>query len=200
MKHINAYFDLRYFIKFLLLFGALYGLNIFIVGITTPGGLYSPFISEHLNYPIWVRDFIIICSRGLTRLIGYPTEVTTTFGNGDSVALLTGQKVIIGWVCYGLQIMSFWFAFIMAHISKMNFKNTLIWTFAGLAAICLVNCIRISLLLISLAKGWKLNEAINNHDMFTYGSYIVILTMIFIYTKKKKITGSSSSLTVYPAS
>ena len=187
MKHLNAYFDIRYFIKFLIIFGGLYAANTFMVGITTPGGMYSPFIEQYLNYPVWLRDLEILGSRGLTRLAGYSTVIENTSSAGDSIALVTGQKVIIGWVCYGMGIMSFWIAFIMGHISKTNIRNTLYWTLAGLLAIWFVNCIRISLLLVSLAKGWRLNEKIDNHDMFTYGSYVVVISMIFLYTRKRKI-------------
>ena len=186
MKRLNTYFDVRYFVKFLFLFGGLYALNTFMIGITTPGGMYSRFIEQHLNYPVWLRDLVILGSRGLTRLAGYQTEIETTYINGDSITLVTGQKVIIGWVCYGVGIMSFWFAFIMAHITRKNILNTLSWTFAGLIAIWFVNCMRIGLLLISLAKGWRLNETIDNHDMFTYGSYVVIILMILLYFNRKK--------------
>jgi exosortase/archaeosortase family protein len=196
MKSLGAYFDFRYFIKFILIFGGLYALNIFWVGITTPGGIYSAFIANNLNYPVWLRNLVIAGSRGIVWLFGFSTEISSTTDSGDSIVLLTGQKVIIGWVCYGLQIMSFWFAFCISHLGKTNRKSTLIWTFSGLLIIWMINCLRISMLLLSLAKGWHLNNHIDNHDVFTYSAYVAILVMIVLYYKRQ----SYSSKNKKPAS
>jgi len=175
-KTLIKYFDFRYFIKFILIFLSLYGLNVFYIGLITEGGIYSSFIKEYLNYPSWLISLVLFGSNIITHAVGINSYIS-----GVSLKVYYGSTVNMYWPCIGLQIMSFWVSFIVAHNNK--WKGKLYWCIAGVTAITFINILRIAFLSIAMEKRWRENTYLSHHAMFNLAAYTIILLMIYIYYK-----------------
>ena len=181
-RTLFGFLDLSYLIKFLVIFLGLYSLNLFIIGITTPGGLYSPFVEKFFNYPVWVRSGVLHGAHTICSSFGYQCKV-----DNDVLENFGENKLVrMGWPCYVLMIMSFWTAFIMAQPEIL--KRRLKWTAVGLLTIFAINITRISVLYISLVDQWTIGSKLNtnNHDLFDYVSYLAIAVLMFIYKRRKR--------------
>ncbi len=177
-KSLLKYFDMAYFIRFLIIFLVLYFFHLFYYGITTPAGMfYSSFLEQHLNYINWVKSSILYGSNILAHILGFPTHI-----EGQLTLKVSNRPgVNLNFACLGLGISSFWIAFITAHSS--SWQKRIYWCLAGVIAIWLINCIRITTLLISMEKNWSDIKYIDHHDMFNIASYILIFILIYLYNK-----------------
>lgn len=171
------YFDFRYFIRFVLILLLIHYFDIFFRGITDPKNIYSPFIDHNLNYVSWLRNSILHTSNILAHTFGLNTHV-----DGKIIKVFKGSSVVLNLPCLGLGIMSFWIAFIFAH--QKNFAVRLQWGLIGVLAIWLINCLRISLLLVALQNKWKVNKYIDHHDLFKLVAYAAIGLMIYFFSRK----------------
>lgn len=175
---ISRYFDLAYFLRFALILGVLYFFNHFYLSIISPyGGYYSPFLDHYLNYPGWIRASILFVSNGLGHLMGLDTYIATSY----TLRVANGTHVTVGDECLGLGVMSFWLAFILAHMG--NWKKMLIWSIAGLLSIFIINCLRAALLLLALEHNWSVIINMDHHTMFNLAAYAIIIFFIFLYNK-----------------
>jgi exosortase/archaeosortase family protein len=181
-KSLLQYFDFRYFIRFLLLLLAFYFANRLFMEIGRPQGrLYSPFLRDNLHYVSWIRGSILYVANLITHAFGFDTYMI-----GDKVLkVVNGRSVIMARQCVGLEIMGFWAAFILAHSSSLWRK--LSWTVTGLFAICMINAIRVAVLLIALEKDWQVITDIEiRHTMFNIAAYVCIVLMIVLYYRQGK--------------
>jgi exosortase/archaeosortase family protein len=103
-----------------------------------------------------------------------PTDIRTN--NGSIVGM--------AYHCLGLGVMSFWIAFIITAASKL--KRKILWGLGGIAAIWLINCFRVTFLLMSLDYNWKDNSYLDHHSMFNLAAYSLILIMVYLYTSKNE--------------
>lgn len=182
IKSLLNYFDFRYYLKFALLFVSMYCCYTFVIGVTTPGGSYYPFFDNYLNFPILIRISVLNGAKFILHILGFDT-----FVNGDTLLSHDGFKAVrMGWPCYGMMINSFWLAYVLAHSSPL--KRKLIWSFAGILSIYLLNCIRVSLMMVAMEKYWTIGKLLstNNHDLFNYLSYIIIILMIIMYNRQSE--------------
>jgi exosortase/archaeosortase family protein len=150
------------------------------IGVTTPGGTYYPFVADYLNYPGWIRVSVLFVSEQITHVLGYNSHlIDNTLVNDDHT-----KTLIMGWPCYGLALMSFWFAFVISHAEPLKIR--LKWITIGISTIFLINIIRITLLYISSIDEWAIGSKFNstNHDLFNYVSYIAIAIILFLYKRK----------------
>lgn len=183
---LNKKFLLQYLLKFLLTFCVLYFGTYFIIGVTTPGGeYYNNFIAQNLNYIDWLRKLLLNSSRLLLSVFGHKSAIENIY----DLRLIGGTRVHMVYSCLGIGLLSFWAAFIIAN------KNTLLkkiaWITGGFAVICLLNVIRVSLLLLANNFGWKLFRVVDHHTMFNITVYIFILLMIWLYDRSAKKTGTA---------
>ncbi len=170
------YFDLQYFKRFIAIFLALYYFNILYIGIITPGGFYFPYFKQYFNYPSWLINLILHSSNIITHLLGLNSYVMD-----NTLSIHNGSTVIMEWACIGLQIISFWTAFVIAHDDK--WKKKIFWLVAGTLVIFLINCFRVALLSLSMEKGWRMSYSIDNHTMFNLIGYSIIALMIYCYNR-----------------
>jgi exosortase/archaeosortase family protein len=177
-KEVADYIDVEYFIKFVILFSCLYYFNLFFVGITQTGGLYFPFIAKHFNYVSGIQSSVINAANLIAHSIGISSYINSSF----TIYNPDGSGVNMGWACAGLGVMSFWLAFVVSD--KIDLKNKVIWALSGLFAIWIINCLRITLLLVALYSNWEDVHYIDHHQMFNILSYIVIGGMILFYQKQ----------------
>lgn len=180
MKSVySKYLDLGYFIKFLVIYLVLDNGNYFMIGLTTPEGMYVPFTQKYLNYPDWTIQSILYTSRGICSLFGFNTNVS-----GPYLQLVGGHAVKMAWPCIGFGMMSFWAAFILAH--QLAWKSKLKWTVAGIISIWFVNCWRVALILIAQSNTIQLDKYLDHHAMFNIASYIVIGLLLMLWYKRNK--------------
>lgn len=179
-KFILATFDLNYLLRFILLFLVLYYSNLFYLGIVTPGNYYNAFLNEHFNYFNWIKWMVLHLSSALGMIFGIHTGVYGT----EVLRSANGSWVTMGWPCIGFGVMSFWIAFIFAQDQRL--KKKIYWCLGGLVSICLINSVRILLVLVGLDKKWQVFQRMDNHTFFNIAAYVLVFILIFLYDKNNK--------------
>lgn len=175
---LTSYFDFTYFLKFAALLLALYYFNFFYIGLVdSKGRIYSAFFDHYLNYPNWIKSFLLHTSNVIVHTLGLNTYV-----EGLYKIIIPGRpSLLLGMPCVGLNMLIFWTAFVNAH--NHPWKKNLLWTIGGIAAICVINCLRISVMTFAVAGRWDVNRFMNHHDLFKYIAYTLIIVMIFLYNR-----------------
>ncbi len=186
-KTINRYFDLSFALKFLVLFAVFYYANMYFVRLILPGEHYNAFADRHLNYIDGITGTIMHTANFLTRAVGIDTHVVEP----RYLVGPAGNKLVMGWPCVGLGILSFWAAFVLAN--KMTLRKKLIWLMSGFLVIWILNCLRTALLMIALEKNvkewkksWAFGRTLDHHDLFTYACYIFLFGLIYFFYRRFK--------------
>jgi exosortase/archaeosortase family protein len=170
---------LIFIIKFLVLFLGLHYANEAYMGITAPGGLYIQFLDENLNYVAWIRQSILKGSEFISDTLGYQAYIDGPY----HLRSVTGPGVQMVYSCIGLGIMSFWAGFVLAH--DIRWKKKLLWTFAGLAIIWIINCFRVAIILIYTVNRWNMNKYMDHHDFFNLVAYFFIFILIILFIRRQ---------------
>jgi exosortase/archaeosortase family protein len=172
------------FFRFCFIFGATFlllyfGLK-FITGLTVPGGMHSSFVEKYFNIAGWFRSFLINASKWVLSTLG-----TETIRIDDYVLrAVNGRGIRIVYACLGFAVLSFWAAYIIA--TKTIFTKKVFWLFGGLAIICIINILRISLVLLAGNNGWQFPFGWDHHTWFNIIAYLVIFVMMFFFEKNIK--------------
>ena len=169
-------FDWAFFGRFLLIFLPLYTVNHYYWGLIDPKNYYSPFLAKYFNYFSVITSSILHTSNLFLHWLGISSLI-----NGKIIYVINGKSLSMDVPCIGLGIMFFWIAFITAGASLARRK--IAWCLGGLAAIWLINCLRVTILLYSLEKNWNIGRFVDAHDMFNYSAYAVILFFIWLESK-----------------
>jgi exosortase/archaeosortase family protein len=192
LKNIIPNPGLRFIIKFLVLFLGLNYFNDFFIGITAPGGLYVPYLEQHLNYVAWIRHSILWGSMHVSGLFGYESYVDGPY----HLRSVTGPGVQMVYSCIGLGIMSFWTAFVVAH--EINWKKKVFWTFIGLLTIWIINCFRVSVILAAAVNRWNASKYLDHHDTFNIVAYIFIFLLIILFLRKEGLHKKETTIQAEP--
>lgn len=170
----------KYIAKFLLAFLLLYFGTIAWIGLTVPGGFYSSFVENYLNYPAWLRASILAGSTIVLNLFGHQTYQPDAYilriENGDGIRMV--------YSCIGYGVMSFWTAFVFAN--NGSWKRKLKWIFGGLISLWFINIMRVSLLLVINNKHKSMPLGIDHHTWFNIAAYLLIFVMIYFYDRESK--------------
>lgn len=166
-----------YLAKFIGIFCALYFGTLAIIGLAANGGLYSPFVAKYLDYVSWIKVSLIQA----TALILSFFHIQTHTEPGFTLRYEQGRAVIIAMSCVGYGVYSFWIAFVAAN--KGRFLRKLVWIVCGVAALWLINVIRITLFLTAINKGWPMPLGIDHHTWFNIFAYLLIFIMIWMYDR-----------------
>ena len=169
-----------YLLKFILSFCILYYGTIAFIGITSPGGYYSPFADRYLNYVSGLRYFLLHSSKLILEFFGYNIYLKDVY----TIRLQNGNGVHVGYDCIGYGVLFFWVAFIYAN--SVSTSKKIKWLFSGLLIIWMVNVIRIVLMLLSVNYNWPSPFNLNNHTWFNIAAYAVIFTMIYLFDRSEK--------------
>ena len=173
----NTFHLLRFAFVFLVVSFAFYSY----IGIISPGGkMYSRFLENYANLPAWFTYLICQGAKGLLQAGGY--EVYQRGWNNITIRGSRGVNII--WACLGFRVMSFWAAFIVAHVA--NWKYKLKWILVGISLITSINIIRIALIALANHLNWKAFKAVEPHLAFNLVSYIAIFLLMFWFIKKYK--------------
>ncbi|MBA4139637.1 MAG: hypothetical protein H0X70_03885 [Segetibacter sp.] len=186
IKSLSAYFDVSYFLKFILLFLMLHYFHLFFVGITNPGGqLYSSFLDHFLNYVSWIKISVLYTSNVLAHALGINSYLRL---DTYILKIANGPGLFMAFPCAGLDIMSFWIAFVNAD-NKNTWQKKVYWCVVGVSIIWLINCFRVTLLLFALQNRWELVTGVDQHTTFNIVAYSFICLLVYFYNKsyEKKI-------------
>jgi len=170
--------ELRFAVRFLILFAALYFFNIFYNGLMQPGGNYNGFLAQHFNYIQGLRRFLLHSSSAGLQLLGYPTKI-----NQQSLLAVGYGKINLAYDCLGLGVMSFLIAFTATYPAKTKSKIKLL--FSAIIGFQLLNILRFML----LALFWKGegNNAVNHHTIFNSIIYVLIAVTLYLWIKKSTV-------------
>lgn len=183
---------INYLLKFIICFCIFYYGSLAVIGLSSPGGYYSSFIHDYLDYIAGLRFAILYCSKLLLAIFGYNTFIDKVY----TLRIHGGHGVHLVYSCIGFGIMSFWIAFVFAN--KVRWQKKVKWILVGLVLIFIINVMRISLLLIAVNNKWGNSLNLDNHTLFNIAAYILIFIMIYLFDrsekkdidkKKKEITG-----------
>ncbi len=179
-----------YLLRFIGIFCILFYGTIGVIGLTSPGGYYSPFLDHYFNYVAWLRSSLLYGAKILLSFCGFETWVRNIY----NLQMLHGRGVHIGFDCLGYGVMSFWAAFIIANEGSVLKKVK--WIVGGLLLIWVINVLRISLLLVAINKHWAMPLGLNHHTWFNIVAYSCIFAMIYTFDTfskhPKKETKSTS--------
>ncbi|MBA2563148.1 MAG: hypothetical protein H0V14_09605, partial [Chitinophagaceae bacterium] len=164
-----------YLIKFIGAFCLLYFGTKVIIGLTVPGGYYSPFVAAYLDYPAILRSSLLNGTRLLVAIFGFDTYMRDAY----RISIVNGRGVYIAYSCLGYGLLSFWIAFFFANRASLSKKIK--WILIGSAIIWLINVIRISLVLIAYNKQWDIPLSLEHHTLFNIIVYACIFFMIWIF-------------------
>ena len=161
-----------YFISLSLL---LYGFNTAYIGITAKGGLYIPFLDQHLNYINWWRNFTINSAATVLRWMDY-----IVYTNNYQLKVIGRHGFTMVYTCLGYGIMSVFSAFVITFPGHI--KARYVFLILGLILIQLLNTIR----LIILSLYWDKRKpllAIDHHDLFNMVVYTLLILVVYIWLK-----------------
>jgi exosortase/archaeosortase family protein len=161
----------RFLISFALLFCLFYGFNLGYIGLSTPGGLYSPFLDQYVNYIKAWRQLCIFSTRQVLELMGHTVYTTdTTLKVQDH----SGFRLVYS--CLGYGVMSFFAAFTLAYPKPLRSRITFL--VIGLISIQLLNTLRFVLIAL-FYQPKPIGYFADHHDVFNCALYLILLSMIY---------------------
>lgn len=147
-------------------------------GLVSPGGSqYSPFLDQFFNVITWIRQFLMYTANIVANFFGTASYISSpqNMNIGEMI------QVEIWYPCLGIGIMCFWTSFVLTNSGDWKKKG--MWWISGITCICLINCLRISLLLVALDKGLAQNSSVDHHDLFNIAAYSIIGLLMYSYTE-----------------
>jgi exosortase/archaeosortase family protein len=165
---------IKFAVWFIGLFVVFYYFNILFFGLTTPGGHYSPFLADYLNYIQALRWILLKCSALILRCFGF-----ATITNNYELLVAGHGFIILVYTCLGLGVISFFSAFVLAYPKPRKAK--IVFLLSGIFFIELLNIIR----LVVLALFWdkRTGAIIDHHTIFNIFIYIVISAGLYSWVK-----------------
>ena len=182
LKNTFQYFDFGYYLRFAGLYFFFYLTYTFVISASVPTGVYYPFVENYLNIPAVIKDCILAISKVFLGVLGHPSTI-----HGDYIQSSDGYvRLFMAFPCYGLGVKSFWVAFVCAH--KMDIKQKISWSIAGIFLIFFLNCLRVTVMMIAMVDGWTIAQSLNTnaHDFFNYVCYAALFGLILLFYKKAK--------------
>ena len=176
MPLLNDKNFLRFLVKFLGMFAICYGGLLVIIGLSAPGGWYSPFVDHYLNLITWLRASLLWGTKSILAVFG----ISTYYLNAFVLKKTGGTGIQIIYSCIGYGVMSFWIAFVYAN--EGGLKQKLKWITGGLLLIWIINIMRLALVLVAANGKFKF-PFFDHHTWFNIAAYLAIFMMIFYYNR-----------------
>lgn len=186
-KTIDLPFLLRFIVKFLIFCILCKGFILFCNGVVHPGGrVYFPFWERYLNIFKFIENFVLQTSMFLANLF----DVQAYRATSDTLRLESGGHLVMKEPCYGLGLMSVWTAFVFSD--STSWKRKTLWGVMGIAALLVINALRVTLLLIALKNRWNIHlldaYTLTHHTLFNIVAYALIFLLMYVYYKRNKDT------------
>jgi exosortase/archaeosortase family protein len=184
-KLVDTSFLVTYLVKFIVLY---YGCKYFFLawwGISDPkGSIYSAFCEQYLNFNLVVKAYMFQAPIFITQLFG----VQAFQASADTLQVENGGQLMVKWPCYGMGLLSFWVAFVLAD--STGWKQKFIWCIVGVASLLTINIMRVCLMLIAKQNQWNIHfldsYGLDHHTQFNIVAYLLIFLMMFIYYQRNK--------------
>ena len=179
----------KHFFYFLLLFLLFYYGNLaYMAVIDHRGFVYSPFLDNHLNYINWLRDSILYTSAFVNRCFGLSAQVSMPY----RMVTNNGTWVETVYACLGLNLFSFWAAFVLSDPGSHYRK--IWWTLGGIVAIWVINVFRMAMLLMALEYNWRSIALVDHHTQFNILAYVVIGLMFLAFIKGSRANTTEAKI------
>jgi exosortase/archaeosortase family protein len=172
---------LIYLAKFAGAFCFFYYGTLAIIGLSSPGGHYSRFVAEYLNYIPAFRTFSLDASKHLLTLLGYESFLKSE----TQLRIVGGGGINLVYSCLGYGVISFWLAFVFANTG--TWRKKLAWMVGGALVLIFINVLRLSLVALASHKGWAYPLGWDHHTWFNLVAYLIIFGMIYLYDRAFKI-------------
>ena len=169
---------LKFILSFIVLSILFYAFNDLFIGATAKGGVYIPFLDEHLNYIKWWRHFTIESTATVLRWMGH-----TVITNEYQLRVIGRAGFTLVYSCLGYGIMGIFAAFTLSY--PKPFKKKIIFLIFGLVLIQILNITR----LVLLSLFWKRNAynlPIDHHDLFNLIVYLILILTTYLWIKVSK--------------
>lgn len=166
---------IRFIIYFIALYFLLEGFNVAFIGVTAKGGIYIPFLDEHLNYINWWRQFTIESTATVLRWFDY-----IVYTNKYQLKVIGKYGFTMVYSCLGYGVMSVFAAFVITFPGRI--KARFGFLVLGLVIIQLLNTLR----LVLLSLYWNRKDPLVNmdhHDLFNIVVYAVLIILVYIWLK-----------------
>ncbi|RYZ19140.1 MAG: exosortase/archaeosortase family protein [Chitinophagaceae bacterium] len=170
----------RFLLRMIVFYLVFRSINWLWVGLVTPEGYYSSFIDQYLDYVNVVKFSILKVGTLFSSVVGVPA----IFINDSLVQVSNGGQIEMAWACCGLEIMSFWAAFVLADTTSKSVK--LWWGLGGLFCLWFINCCRIMLLLLAKEYRWEQLLNLDQHFLFNVVAYSFVFMLMYVYYRKNK--------------
>lgn len=168
---------MRYFLRFAVFYALLYVGVLVLKALADPVGYYSSFFDHYADLVGGMSRLLLALSKAVVSLAGYDSH----FEPGGILRLSSGNGIQLYFECMGFKVLCFWAAFVLANGGRA--KTTILWLGAGLVGICLVNAVRLGLLLMAMDGRWERVLHLDHHDWFNIGAYSLVLLLIFFYDR-----------------
>jgi exosortase/archaeosortase family protein len=169
--------------KFVLLFCLLYFGTSFWIALAAPGGYYSPFVEQHLDFISGIKHSLIWGVKTIFKVLGYET----TTEPGFIISVKDKRGIVIAMNCVGYGVYSVWAAYVVAN--DRNLWKTAGWVIGGLLLLWVINTFRISLFLLAINKGWPMPLGIDHHTWFNIFAYAAIFLMMYFFERRGTVDG-----------
>jgi exosortase/archaeosortase family protein len=178
---VGHYFEYKIFVKFIGIMAVFYLVNNAVIALISPDGtIYSPFVENYFNYIDWISSAVLHTADGMNSLIGIPTY----FSSPLSLSLASGHKVVMGFSCMGLQLISCWCTFLMLYDGKS--LPRMLAAVGGILVILFINACRITFILFSIEKDWRSLPFADHHTLFNVVAYLMLAIVGFWFIKRKE--------------
>ncbi len=166
--------------KFLLVFCILYFGTLAVIGFSSPGHYYIPFVENYLDYVSGIKHSLLYMVKQVAGLWGMDTIIKPGF----IIRAVNGRGVVVAMSCVGYGVYSFWIAYVAATSGRSVRK--ICWIAGGVLLLWFINVMRISLLLLAINKGWPVPLGIDHHTWFNIFAYLAIFIMIWLFEKNQQ--------------
>ncbi|OSZ82604.1 hypothetical protein CAP35_04885 [Chitinophagaceae bacterium IBVUCB1] len=158
-------------VKLLVLFGGMYAANHILTGLLVPGGYYSLWMDNNLDYVSALRHLMLKGGALIVSAFGYETKLS------DYTLRIQGYGgVRMVYSCIGINILCFWVAFVAAFPARL--KDKWIYGIGGLAAITILNMLRVAILVLIKTIPSLQHKQIDHHLIFNITVYAFIFLMM----------------------
>lgn len=165
-----------FLIKFLVLFYVLNTLFLGYVAITDQRGIYNWHIPEEWNLITIIRETLKYPVMWIMKISGHEA-----FLSKRGVYLKEGGVINISFTCLGIKVMLVYISLILSYPGRRK----LLFLVSGLFMIHMLNVSRMTALLFMLLHHQR-TKAYIAHDVFNYGSYMIILLFLYFYINQKE--------------
>ncbi|MCB0699745.1 MAG: archaeosortase/exosortase family protein [Chitinophagales bacterium] len=161
----------RYVLLFFISYGLLYITNYILTGLLQPGGYYSEWLANNLDYVTVFRTFLLRSTSSVIEILGYETYL-----QGNVLYTKGGHSIRMVYSCIGINILCMWWAFVIALPMKLLRK--LLHFIFGTVCLIGLNISRLSMLTMS-PDDYSLGELVLDHhtiyNCLVYG--VILITM-----------------------